>query len=315
MRRLAPAERADRRPVGVARERPAPVRLGRRRQPGPSPASRRVNASRAAARSGSGTATANQSRPSRSRSSIPNARHAVPLAISTRPCSSSATISASAPSKLRRARARTRGGRDRRRAGRRRWRTAPRPRRWARAPRPRELDHADALLAERDRERGGGDEAGAHGLAGSSRTQTGRRNAQTRPGRPWPAAKLRSCVAPASSVTAVRAPGLPQRGAAQLRPSGRQTAPKVQPSDSPSVESTRSHSASGSRPATRWSAIACWAPSSRCAPPTRRRMRACSSSRVSTLCRSERSGRSGRRPARRAGPRTGSRAAGAARRR
>ena len=65
-------------------------------------------------------------------------------------------------------------------------------------------------------------------------------------------------------------------------PSGRQTAPAAQPSDSPSVASTRSHSATGPSPAARWSAIACWALSSLCAPPTRRRIRACSSSRVST---------------------------------
>ena len=155
----------------------------------PSPASRRVKASRAAARSGSGTATANQSRPSRSRSSIPNARHAVPLAISTRPCSSSATISASAPSKLRRARARDAaageiGGELAADGGEQRRDLAVGLAHLARV----ELDHAHALVAERDRERGRGDQAGAHDLAGSSRDQTGRRKAQTRPARPWPAA-------------------------------------------------------------------------------------------------------------------------------
>ena len=123
-------------------------------------------------------------------------------------------------------------------------------------------------------------------VAGRARrrsTQDGRRKAHTRPGQ---------ALAGGEGLLARRARRTPPRlagasaacqTAAQRRMravAGRQTAPSSSRARSPSVASTRSHSASGSRPAARWSAIACWATSSWWAPPTRWRMRACSSSRV-----------------------------------
>ncbi len=94
-----------------------------------------------------------------------------------------------------------------------------------------------------------------------SLTHEGRRNANTRPGMPWPGAKRCSRVSSAKRTISGGEPSARQIPAQRSSESasGRQTTPTLQPSVSPSVASTRSHSASGSSPAARWSAIACWA--------------------------------------------------------
>ena len=177
----------------------------------PSPASRRPNAARAASRSRSATATANQSRPTSSSSESPSEAQAVPLAISTRPSASSETTRACAPSKLRRARLRTR----RRAKADASWpptvaNSAETSALGSRASLGVELDHADALVADRDREGRGGDQPGAQRLV--------RQLAHPDRAPKGPDAAREALAggeglrmrAPANSATATRAPGAVQ---------------------------------------------------------------------------------------------------------
>ena len=137
--------------------------------------------------------------------------------------------------------------------------------------------------------------------APTSVTQAGRRNAQTRPGRPRPAANTVSRDVSLSATTsggALAGCQVPMQRSSPPSSDGRQTAPKLQPSVSPSVASTRVTSSRGSSPAATSSVTACWASSSRCAPPTRRLSRVASSARIRARGSSEGSGTTAAAPSR-----------------
>ena len=153
-----------------------------------------------------------------------------------------------------------------------------------------ELDHAGAVVGDGDREGGRGHQAGAARgrgarLAGAptSATQDGRRNAHTRPGRPWPAASTVRLEASASAATSGDgARGVPGGGAVQLAAVGRRPPDGAAAPAQRLAERRRARadsSSPGSSPAATWSVTACWASRNRWAPPTRRRRRVESSAR------------------------------------
>ena len=246
----SPTCRPRRRPRTAARA--ATSRAGRRRPRARRARRRRARRARCRAR-GSGTATSTQSEPTSSPSERPTSAHALRLASSTRPSASSARSGASAASIQRRTPSAggrvalevlrelaADGGEHRRHLG------------VGLGDALRvELDHAGAAVGDRDREGGRGHQPGATGHRRARLAPAGARRrspttgagtptrARAAPGRPpaprgsWPRTARRSS-GPALArcqVAAQRSP-LPSSD-------GRQTAPQLQSSVSPSVASTR----------------------------------------------------------------------------